>query len=372
MTGWVAFLLGLGLLVVGAEALVRGASRLALQVGISPLVVGLTVVAFGTSSPEVTVTVRSALLGEQGADVALGNVVGSNIANILLILGASALLRPLQVRRQLVRVDVPIMIGCSVLVLFMALDGRIRPWEGGILSLGIVAYTAFAVRLGRQDAPKEAGEGHWGELGKATVYSWAGNLALVGGGLGALLVGSNWFVEGAIFLARTLGVSELVIGLTVVAVGTSSPEIATSLLAAVKGERDIAVGNAVGSNIFNLLAVLGPASVVSGQGLRVSPAALHFDLPVMLAVAVACLPIFLTGELMGRWEGLLFLTYYGLYLTYLWLKSAQHDLLAPFSAVMGFFVLPLTAVTLVGIAFWSWYHPRRGRPGKSNRSALLG
>jgi cation:H+ antiporter len=339
-------ILGLILLVVGAELLVRGASRLAAAVGISPLVVGLTVVAFGTSSPELAVSVQSALSGQ--ADLALGNVVGSNIFNVLFILGLSALITPLIVSQQLVRLDVPVMIGVSVLLLLLSLDGVIGRWEGGLLFAGIVAYTWFLIRQSRRESAAAASSaGEVKGAGRGMHGSWGRNAALVIGGLVLLVLGSRWLVNGAIELASSLGVSELVIGLTIVAAGTSLPEVATSVLASIRGERDIAVGNVVGSNIFNILAVLGFSGLVAPDGIEVVRSALAFDIPVMTAVALACLPIFFSGYLIARWEGALFMGYYVAYTVYLVIHSADHALVPAFQTAMLFFVVPLTVLTLL-------------------------
>lgn len=338
---------GLVVLVIGAELLVRGASRLAAAVGISPLVIGLTVVAFGTSSPEMAVSVQAALSGQSGADIALGNVVGSNIFNVLFILGLSAVVAPLIVSQQLVRLDVPIMIGVSIILFFMALDGNISRIDGIILFTGIVAYTVFAIYQGRKEskAVEEEYAKEFSEKPKGTGQILL-NLAFVVGGLVLLVLGSNWFVDGAISLARAFGVSELIIGLTIVAAGTSMPEVAASVMASIKGERDIAVGNVVGSNIFNILAVLGLSSIVGPAGINVAPSALAFDIPVMIAVAIACLPIFFTGYEIARWEGFVFLGYYVAYTAYLVLANTQHDALPVFSNVLLFFIIPITVLTL--------------------------
>ena len=352
------FVLGLVALVVGAEALVRGASRLALSFGISPLVVGLTVVAFGTSSPELAVSVQSALSGQ--VDLAIGNVVGSNVFNVLFILGASALIVPLLVHQQLVRQEVPLMIGSSLLVWGLAADGGIGRWDGALLAGLLAAYTLFVIRQSRREdrsVHDEYAEGMPGD-GSAWDRHWAVQVLLVTAGLGMLVLGADWLVEAAIAFARAFGVSELVIGLTIVAAGTSLPEVATSILAAVRGERDIAVGNVVGSNIFNLLGVLGVSALVAPTGLAMAPAVLSFDLPVMTAVAVACLPVFFTGNRIDRWEGLVFLAYYVAYTVYLILQATEHDALATFSLAMGTVVMPLTVVTL---ALFVYRHWRAGR-----------
>jgi cation:H+ antiporter len=339
-------ILGLILLVVGAELLVRGASRLAAAVGISPLVVGLTVVAFGTSAPELAVSVQSALSGQ--ADLALGNVVGSNIFNVLFILGLSALITPLVVSQQLVRLDVPVMIGVSVLLLLLSLDGVIGRWEGGLLFAGIVAYTWFLIRQSRRESAAAASCANAvPDAGRGMPGSRVRNVALVIAGLTLLVLGSRWLVNGAIEMASALGVTELVIGLTIVAAGTSLPEVATSVLASIRGERDIAVGNVVGSNIFNILAVLGISGLVAPEGIEVVRSAVAFDIPVMTAVALACLPIFFSGYLIARWEGALFMGYYVAYTVYLVTHSADHALVPAFQTAMIVFVVPLTVITLL-------------------------
>ena len=348
---------GLILLVVGAEALVRGASKLAARFGISPLMIGLTVVAFGTSAPETAVSIQAALSGS--GDIAVGNVIGSNIANILLILGLSALVSPLIVSRQLVRLDVPVMIGAGVLTFALAWNGNLSRIEGGILLTLLLLYTAFLVVASKRDKKLiQAQEVPAGTEAENSRFGWVIQLAMVLVGLGLLVLGSNLLIEGAVALARALGLSELVIGLTVIAVGTSLPELATSLLAVYRGERDIAVGNIVGSCIFNLLLVLGAGSVVSTSGLSVSPNALAFDLPVMLAVFVACLPIFFSGYRINRWEGALFFGYYLAYTLYLVMFSTGLPSINLLRHAMTWYVLPLTAVTLLVIFVRAWKHQR--------------
>lgn len=333
--------LGLAGLVAGGECLIRGASRMAARLGVSPLLIGLTVVAYGTSAPELAV----ALQGQP--DITMGNVVGSNIFNVLGILGLSATITPLVVAQQLVRFDVPLMIGASFLLGLCGMDGGIGRSDGLLFCLLAVAYTALAIRKGRAEstAVENEYEQHYGRGARRSV--WAANIALIVSGLVLLVFGSRWMLSGAVSTARAMGVSELVIALTIVAVGTSLPEVTTSVLAAYKGERDIAVGNVVGSNLFNILWVLGLAAIVSPKAITVSPAALAFDLPVMIAVAVACLPIFLTGHEIARWEGFLFMGYYTAYVCYLVLTATRHHLLPAFSHAMLAFVIPVTVLTLV-------------------------
>jgi cation:H+ antiporter len=344
----VLFCIGLVLLVGGAEVLVRGAARLASAVGVSPLVIGLTVVAFGTSSPELAVSLIATAHGQ--ADIAIGNVVGSNIFNVLFILGVSALVAPLAVSRQLVRLDVPIMIGVSFLLLGMALDGSIGRVDGVLLTVAIAAYTIALIRLSRREqgvAPAAASAPAVEVVPRRGAKALLLDAATVLVGLALLVVGSQWLVDGAIVFARRLGVNELVIGLTIIAAGTSLPELATSVLATIRGERDIAVGNVVGSNIYNILAILGVCGLIAPNGVPVAPAALTFDIPVMTAVAVACLPIFFSGHTISRWEGSLFLAYYVAYTVYLVLSATEHAALPVYGEIMLVFVLPITVITLV-------------------------
>ena len=356
----VLFVLGLVLLIVGAEALVKGSSRLAAALGISPLVIGLTVVAYGTSSPELAVSIQSGLAGQ--ADLALGNVVGSNIFSVLFILGLSAMIAPLVVSQQLVRLDVPLMIAVSLLLLLLALDGNLSRLDGLLFFSINIAYVVWAIRQSRKENQqvKDEYEKEYGAAGRSS--KWLVNLALIVAGLGMLVLGSHWLVEGAVAVAQALGLSELIIGLTIVAAGTSLPEVATSIIASMRGERDIAVGNVVGSNIFNILSVLGLASLLAPNGVAVPPAALRFDIPVMIAVALACLPVFFTGFRIGRREGALFFAYYIAYTLYLILDATGHDHLDEFSLIMFEYITPLVALTLILVAAHAWRTRRRGKP----------
>jgi cation:H+ antiporter len=346
------FIGGLVALVLGAELLVRGASKLAMSFGISPLVVGLTIVAFGTSAPEIAVSVGAVMGGQ--TDIAIGNVVGSNIFNVLFVLGLSALITPLVVNVQLIRQEVPIMLGASLLLLALVLDGALSALDGALLFALVVAYTVFLIVQSRAET-KAAKDEYAEEFVPAAPGSWdsrlPAQLALIAVGLAMLVLGSDWLVTSSVVFAKALGVSDVVIGLTIVAAGTSMPEVATSVMAAIKGERDIAVGNVVGSSTFNILACLGLAGMVSGnQGLEIPASVLNFDIWVMLAVALACLPVFITGREIARWEGAVFLFYYAAYAAYLVLAAQQHDSLGAFSTAMLSFVVPLTLITLV-VAF---------------------
>ena len=326
LTHVVFFVLGLGALVLGAELLVRGASKIALSLGISPLVVGLTIVAMGTSSPEVAVSVGAALGGQ--TDIAVGNVVGSNIFNVLFILGISAVIMPLVVHSQIIRQEVPIMIGASLILAVMIVGGQLSRMESALLLVLLVAYLVFLVRQSRAETKEIRDEYASGVPRKGEWDShWAVQVLLIVAGLGLLVLGSGWLVDAAVAFARMLGVSDLVIGLTIIAAGTSMPEVATSIMAAIRGERDIAVGNVIGSNTFNILGCLGISGLVSPAGLDIAPAVLNFDVWVMIAVAVACLPVFLLGRRIGRRRGLLFLGYYAAYVVYLVMGAQQHDAL---------------------------------------------
>lgn len=347
---FIYFIVGLALLVIGAELLVRGASRLALAVGVSPLVIGLTVVAYGTSAPEVAVSVSAAFGGQ--ADIAVGNVVGSNIFNVLFILGVSALIVPLVVNRQIIRQEVPIMIGVSSMFIALGWDGRIGPFEAALFLFLLLAYTTFLVVQSRREI-KAGSVGQSGEVPLATD-GWASSrlvqVGMVIAGLVCLVAGARLLVSASVAFAQALGVSDLVIGLTIVAAGTSLPEVATSITAAIKGERDIAVGNVIGSNTFNILGALGLSGVAAGTGgLGVAPSVMAFDIWIMLATAVACIPIFLTGREIARWEGAVFVAYYVFYVTYLILAAEQHEALTTVTTAMVYFVIPLTVVTAAAV-----------------------
>jgi cation:H+ antiporter len=357
MSIWTAvfFVVGITALVIGAEALVRGAARLAARTGLSPVVIGLTVVAFGTSAPELAVSLGASWQGE--SDLAVGNVVGSNIANVLLVLGVSAAVGGgLVVAQRIVRIDVPIMVGLSILVFVLGLDNRLSRWEGllfVVLLVGYVTWTVISTRRATAAASETAVETEYDEALSSERLRESSTLADIGFvalGLVLLVVGSQALVEAATDIARALEVSELVIGLTVVAIGTSLPEVATSVLAAIRGQRDLAVGNAIGSNLFNILCVLGVTAAVSPNALEVPDGALSLDIPVMIAVAIACLPMFANGYALLRWEGVLFLVFYAAYLGWLVLDASDHGIKNEYAIAVVGFVLPLSAITLVVIA----------------------
>lgn len=295
------------------------------------------VVSAATSAPEFAVTIGSVINGEP--DLAIGNVVGSNVANILLILGIAAVISPLMIKRQLVRFDIPVMLGASVLLVLFSLDGRISPLDGGVLVVLLVIHTIASIIMGKRgviDPNLETVELPLNA--KPVSIGFAFVMLLVG--IALLVLGSQLIVNGAVSIATALGVSSLVIGLTVVAIGTSLPELATSIVAIRKGETDMAVGNVVGSNIFNIGMVLG---------LPVAGGAIAIDLPLMLATAIALLPIAFTGFVIARWEGTLFLLLYVAYLIYLVLDSTGHDAAGGFSSAMLWLVGPLLAATLIAV-----------------------
>jgi len=302
---------GLILLYAGAEALVRGSVSLALRLGISPLVIGLTVVAFGTSSPELAVSVKAALEGK-GA-ISVGNVVGSNIANVALILGVAALIKPLRVNAQVIKVDIPIMICASIVTTLMLGNGYLGRINGFVLVLGILAYLCLSIYLARREKNKSVHSVFDESLPARFRAAWLDPL-FIAGGFVALVLGGEFLVSGAVTLAAEAGLSNAFVGLTIVAIGTSLPELATSAVAAAKNEGDIAVGNVVGSNIFNLLCILGISALVRpirATGIHVS------DLLIMIGLAVLTLPVMRTGFCISRREGILLLALYAGYIVYL-------------------------------------------------------
>ncbi len=314
---WIYLILGLGLLGFGGEFLVRGASRFARTLGLSSLVVGVTVVAVGTSAPELAVSLHAALSGEP--DVSIGNVIGSNLLNLLVVLGAAAVVVPLVVAQRLVWWDIPIMIVATGLVWFFARDGHLSRGDGvGLLAL-LIGYLIAAVRIstGESAAVRAEYDQEFGEQAQAGWRGLSREILLMLGGLALLVGGAEIFVEGAIGIARSLGVSELIISLTIVAIGTSLPELVTALVAATRGENDIAVGNVVGSNIMNLLAILGLTALIAPGGLAVPAAVLAYDMPFLLLVSVACLPFLGSGHKLSRGEGVVFLIAYAVYVVWL-------------------------------------------------------
>ncbi len=299
------------MLYFGAEWLVKGSASLALRLGMSPLVVGLTVVAFGTSAPELLVSVKAALSGQTG--MAVGNVVGSNIFNIAVVLGVAAIIQPLRIQFQLIRFDVPIMLGVCVLAGVLLIDGGISRFDGMIFVTLLVAYVVASVVVARR-AGNPAVEAEFEEAVGTPGKSAVKDVLLLVWGAVVLVIGARLLVDGAVELARGWGISEAVIGLTIVAAGTSTPELAATIVASMRGEADIAVGNVVGSTIYNVLTILGIASIIhplDAQGVTA------VDVGVMIGVCVLVIPFMRTGFTLRRWEGGVFIAIYAGYLGWL-------------------------------------------------------
>lgn len=308
---------GLVALVVGGEWLIRGASRLATLFGIPPVIVGLTIVAMGTSAPELAVSLSAAFRGN--ADIAIANVVGSNIFNTFFILGVSALVSPLIIHVTMIRREVPLMIGASLAVLVFSLDGRIQQWEAILLFVFSIIYTWWLVRETKRSRSESLVKQVDEELSYRAAplkEKWKIPLLIVAG-LGVIMLGADWLVEGAISMAKALGVSDTVIGLTIVAAGTSLPEVVASIVATIKGERDIAVGNVIGSNLYNILFILGLSGAIVPGGLAVQNTLINIDIPILVFSAALCWPIFWWGKNLRRPEGAAFLGLYIAYTTYL-------------------------------------------------------
>ncbi|WP_442965540.1 calcium/sodium antiporter [Pseudomonas sp. RIT-PI-a] len=334
---------GLLLLIAGAEWLVRGAVRLAAALKVRPLVVGLGVVALGSSVPQLAVSLQATFVGTP--DIAVGSLVGSNIFSLLVTLGLSALIIPLRVSRQLLRLDIPLLIGASALVFGLAWNEQLGRLEGGILLLGLVGYLGVLWRQSRHPGRVATPQG---------TAPWLKCLGMMLGGLLLLVAGSHWLLEAALELATDFGLSDRVIGLTIVAVGTSLPELATSLVAALRGHREIAVGNVIGSNLVNLLGVLGLTAVLAPAPLSVSPNALDFDLPVMLGVTLLCLPLFYSGYRVTRVEGLVLLGLYAAYGLHVVTFTTGMPLAARLEELMLFYVLPVLAAVVLWGTLRAW------------------
>ncbi|MBC3347485.1 calcium/sodium antiporter [Pseudomonas sp. SWRI196] len=345
---------GLLLLIVGAELLVRAAVGLAARLQVRPLIIGLSVVAFGSSAPQMAVSLQATLA--QNADIAVGSVIGSSIFNILVTLGLSALIIPLRVSRQLVRLDIPLMIGASLLVFVLAWNEELTQLDGVLLLMALAVYLGLLLRQSRH-----SGRPHGMDVAQV---SWPKSLSMMVVGLAMLIFAGHLLLGAAVEVATDLGLSERIIGLTIVAVSTSLPELATSLIAALRGQRDIAVGNVIGSNLFNLLGVLGVTALAAPSPLSVSPNALDFDLPVMLGVAVLCLPVFYSGYRVTRAEGLLFLGLYLAYGLHVVSFTTGMPLAGQLERLMLFYVLPalLAFLLFTSLRAWRRQHHKRDLP----------
>ncbi len=337
---------GLVLLIVGAELMVRAAVRVAARLHVRPLIIGLTIVALGSSAPQMAVSLQATLA--QNVDIAVSSVIGSSIFNILVTLGLSALIIPLRVSRQLVRLDIPLMIGASLLVFLLAWNEELTRTDGVFLLTALALYLGLLLRQSQHSARPQSTPHEGPEA------SWLSSLLMIVGGLALLVYAGHLLLGAAVSVATDLGLSERIIGLTVVAVSTSLPELATSLIAALRGQRDIAVGNVIGSNLFNLLGVLGVTALIAPTPLSVSPNALDFDLPVMLGVAALCLPVFYSGYRVTRAEGLVFLGLYLVYGLHVVSFTTGMPLAGKLERLMLFFVLPALVAFLLFTSLRAW------------------
>ena len=345
-------LTGIGLLFAGGELFVKGSVALALIIGIPQLVIGLTVVSLGTSAPELFVSVSSVL---NGSDVlAVSNVVGSNIFNVLVVLGASAIVLPLKVESRLVRRDVPLLIAVSTAVWGMASAGKVT-WQAGIaLLIALAINTIWEIRTVREE-PEGTEDAEPEVANNFSSNAWLKSICFLLGGICLLTFGANFLVSGASTAASLLGVSEAVIGLTIVSAGTSMPELITSLVAALRGRTDLAIGNVVGSSLLNQLLVLGISAVVSGKsGLIVESILIQKDLPIMILTTLACMPIFWTNGRISRQEGIILVTLYFVYLIDQVLPKTLPTWQDEFRLVVLCVVIPivLILITYQTIKYW--------------------
>lgn len=316
------FLVGLAALIVGAEVMVRGGSRLAARLGISPIIIGLTVVSIGTSMPELAVGIVAAADGS-GA-LAVGNIAGTNVVNLLLILGLSAWLVPLKLGVRTIKFELPLMAAAAVLLWILAADGVMSRFDGVVLLTVAVGYTIAVIRSARREPREVVGEfaDMFPELpppGSVAVARRQSvrETAMLVGGIVVVVVGADWLVDGAVGVARQFGVSDALIGLTVVAIGTSAPELVTTVMSTLRGDRDIAIGNLIGSSIYNIALILGVTCLVPAGGLLLPASLVRIDIPVMVIVALLCIPIFITGRSVSRREGGAMVLAYLAYLTFL-------------------------------------------------------
>ncbi len=344
------------LLVAGAELLVRAAVRLAAHLRVRPLIIGLSMVAFGSSAPQMAVSLQAAL--GQSTDIAVGSVIGSNIFNLLVTLGLSALIIPLRVARQLVRLDIPLLIGASLLVLVLAWNEQLTALDGCVLLAALALYLGLLWRQSRPTARPSR------PTSDAARTPWLSSVLLMLAGLGLLVFAGHLLLGATVALASELGLSERIIGLTVVAVSTSLPQLATSLIAALRGQRDIAVGNVIGGNLFNLLGVLGITALLAPVPLSVSPNALDFDLPVMLGVTLLCLPVFYSGYRITRAEGVLLLALYLAYGLHVVSFTTGMPLAGKLEQLMLLCVLPalLAFLLFTSVRAWRRQHNKRESP----------
>ncbi len=338
----ILFLAGLVLLVVGAEGLVRGATRLGRLAGLSPLVIGLTIVSFATTAPEASVSIVAAADGRGG--LAVGNVLGSNIFNTLVVAGAAATIIVIPVSNITIRKDLPVLIAASTLVYIFAINKTVVEWEGIILLLVLVGFITFSVLQSRRTA-QATRESRITQTRRAALLEMGTGLGLSVAGAALLILGSRLFVDSASDIASALGVSELIIGLTIVSAGTSAPELTTAVVAALRGETDLAIGNAVGASVINVLGVIGGSALVSSGGLVVPVEAIRLDFPVAITVGIVVLAIAMIGKRAGRRDGIFMVGFYAAYLSALIAISINSDLLTPISIIVLGGVLPASILT---------------------------
>jgi len=342
------FIIGLVTLIGGAELFLKSVDKFGLAWSVSPVVMGLTVVAFATGAPELAISLQAAADGRP--DLVLGNILGSNIANILLILGIAGLVKPLRITNRIIKIDVPVVIATSVLLYLLAMDGLLTLTDGLIIFSGLIAYSIFMYTQIKKDrdANKKKSADKKPKLDEPLTTLFYGKyIFLLLGGLVLIVMGSRWMVEAAVEIADILGISELIIGLTIVSIGTSLPEVATSLSAVRKGDSDTAVANVMGSNLYNILLTLSLTIIVAPGALTVSPDALNLDLPFMIIVACACLPLFWPAKELNRPIAAGFLIYYALYLGYLVLISMGHPLVETMEWGMIWIIIPATFLVVV-------------------------
>lgn len=352
------FIIGLVTLIGGAELFLKSVDKFGAAWSVSPVVMGLTVVAFATGAPELAISLQAAAEGRP--DLVLGNILGSNVANILLILGIAGLVKPLKITKRIIRIDVPMVIAASVLLYVLAMDGSLTPLDGGIILFALLAYSLFMYSQIRKDraANKKLDSQDLPEVGEPVTTLFYGKyILLLLAGLVLIVMGSRWMVDAAVQIAEILGISELIIGLTIVSIGTSLPEVATSLSSVRKGDSDTAVANVMGSNLYNILLTLGLTIVVAPGALDVSLEVINLDLPIMLIVAGACIPLFIPGSKLDRGEAGGFLFYYLSYMAYLTLMAIDH----PFKENFEWFILWICIPLTVGYILFRLYQFKNGK-----------
>lgn len=351
------FVVGLVILIGGTELFLKSVDKFGAAWSVSPVVMGLTVVAFATGAPELAISLQAAADGRP--DLVIGNIIGSNVANILLILGIAGLFKPLNITNRIIKIDVPMVIGASLLLYFLAMDGSLSTVDGLIIIAGLILYSGFMYGQIRKDRManqrKKEEKPDPGE--PITILFYGKYILLLLTGLILIVMGSRWMVEAAVTIAEILGVSELIIGLTIVSIGTSLPEVATSLSSIRKGDSDTAIANVMGSNLYNILLTLGLTVMIAPGALHVSTDAIHLDLPFMVIVAASCLPLFWPGKHIGRPEAAGFLFYYTSYITYLVLIALHHPFKEHMEWGMTWIIIPAT-VLLIIVKFISDYRTK--------------